>query len=188
MTKKSVAVRMIVWAIAALLVSGCSNRRSSGGPGGTGPTPGGGGGNTSQCAPVGVAINSKAIDGTEISRMRVELMRLSPGCGATIRLNTNCIDGGCFEGSIRYHYDGIDNPNVPMRVQAFWSKDGINPIGGSWESIVVTSGNSMTRNYGPWRFDMVPSYILIKLEHVASGTDYKDPAEEGYVALGTDWR
>lgn len=196
MTKRvsRVAALGVAIVMAALVMSGCSNRRSSGGGsgGGTGPTPVP---DQSQYPALPDIQIAKAADGTTFGRMRAVLMPdVKPMRGSEVKLGGNCIDiekdNQCFVARVELQFDGIDDPNVGMGYELYWSLDGLTPTGSPLLISSMNPGERITRTIQTIFDGVAPKYLIAKLSHGAGGSirGYKDPAEEGVAALITDYK
>lgn len=124
-------------------------------------------------------------------RMWAELQQgIKPPRGSAVKVGDQYCpypQSTCFEADVKYGFKGVDNPNVGMKVTPYWSVDGKTPLGGPISAEFQMPGVRL-KHYGPWIWQVVPRYLLIRLQHNASGTGDDcgptcDPAEEGWVAF-----
>lgn len=124
-------------------------------------------------------------------RMWAELQQgIKPPRGSKVKVGSQfCPDPSstCLEFDVKYGFKGVNNPNVGMRARVYFSLDGKTPTGEPISNEFQMSGER-DKHYGPRIFSVAPKYILIRLEHDASGEGNAcnptcDPAEEGWVSF-----
>ena len=123
-------------------------------------------------------------------RMWAELqLGIKPPRGSMVKMGDQyCPDprSTCLEFDMKYGFKGVDDHGVEMAVTSYFSMDGRTAVGGPIFTGNQSQGESI-RHFGPRILQVIPKYLLIKLDH-AQACGSCEPAEEGWIAFLLDYK
>ncbi|MEK7138616.1 MAG: hypothetical protein AAB799_00350, partial [Patescibacteria group bacterium] len=160
--------------VAAILTGGCDKIKNVGGTGpSTTPPPDPNPSSYPSLPHRECAKNLETGEELPGCRMWAELqLGIKPARGSTVKVGDQyCPDPSstCLEFDMKYGFKGIDNPNVGMAILVYWSMDGKTPLDGPISREGQMPGERV-RHYGPWIWQVVPRYLLIRVDHIEGGT------------------
>lgn len=132
-------------------------------------------------------------------RMWAELQPgIKPPRGSTIKLGSQYCPQpdapwSCLEFDVRFGFKEFDPRFVGMGMTGYWSSDGKTP--GTQIFLRGMGTNEWSGHFGPWIFQEVPRYLLIRLQHAAGNSGNAcdptagcDPALDGWVLFFLDYK